>query len=76
MPVPFKLGPYVSIARFDHWFKNVFVLPGIIVAVYVDHSLLSESLVWRVVVALLATGFVASSVPGAATPPRRCKTRA
>jgi decaprenyl-phosphate phosphoribosyltransferase len=61
MAVEFKLGPYISIARFDHWFKNVFVLPGVIVAVYVDNALFSGDLAWRIVVALLAAGFVASS---------------
>jgi 4-hydroxybenzoate polyprenyltransferase len=61
MPIEFKLGPYVSIARFDHWFKNVFVLPGVIVALYVDNSLFSAALVWRLILALLAAGFVASS---------------
>jgi decaprenyl-phosphate phosphoribosyltransferase len=36
------MGPtlkgYLEIARVDHWVKNVFVLPGIVVALSVDHS--------------------------------------
>ena len=27
-----KLGPYIYIARPDHWFKNVFMLPGVALA--------------------------------------------
>jgi len=53
--------PYLKIARFDHWFKNVFVLPGVIVAIFIDGSLLTPSLFVDVIVALLATGFIASS---------------
>ena len=55
------ITPYLKIARFDHWFKNVFVLPGVIVAVFIDSSLLKSSLILDVVIALLATGFIASS---------------
>ena len=28
-----KLNPYIKIARFDHWFKNIFVLPGVAFAI-------------------------------------------
>ena len=56
-----KIWPYIQIARFDHWFKNVFVFPGVIVAVYAQPDLLRPELIWTLVVALLATGFVASS---------------
>jgi decaprenyl-phosphate phosphoribosyltransferase len=53
--------PYVQIARFDHWFKNVFVLPGTVVAVYAQPDLLEFQTLWNLLIALLATGFVASS---------------
>jgi 4-hydroxybenzoate polyprenyltransferase len=55
------LIPYLKIARFDHWFKNVFVLPGIIIAVYEDPGLWGWALLGRILLALLAVGFVASS---------------
>ncbi len=55
------LVPYLRIARFDHWFKNVFVLPGVVVAVYANPHLLGWPLLWAIVVALVATGLVASS---------------
>jgi decaprenyl-phosphate phosphoribosyltransferase len=56
-----RFAPYVSIARVDHWFKNIFVLPGIVVALYADHSLLQIGVVYKIVVALVAMGLVASS---------------
>ena len=61
------LLPYVRIARFDHWFKNVFVLPGCIVAFYARPELLGTEALWNVLVALLATGIIASSI-GKASP--------
>ena len=56
-----ELLPYIKIARFDHWFKNIFMVPGIIVALYLDRSLNIESVLWPMLVGILATGFVASS---------------
>ncbi len=56
-----SLRPYVQIARVDHWFKNVFVLPGLVVAVYADPALLEAALSWKLALALLSVGLVASS---------------
>jgi hypothetical protein len=28
------IGPYIEIARIDHWFKNAFMLLGLVVAVF------------------------------------------
>lgn len=56
-----NLIPYLQIARFDHWFKNVFVLPGVVFAVYDSPDIVGWDLMFRIVVALLAIGFVASS---------------
>ena len=56
-----NLIPYIRIARFDHWFKNVFMIPGVVVAFYVEPELLSGVAVVKLLLALLATGFVASS---------------
>lgn len=55
------LLPYLQIARFDHWVKNVFVLPGVIVALAFDPVPIDLGLVARLLVGLLAIGFVASS---------------
>ena len=51
---------YLGIARFDHWFKNIFVLPGTALAVVLTGSPLRDAL-GPTIVALLATGFLASA---------------
>lgn len=56
-----SLVGHLQIARFDHWVKNVFVLPGIIVALGFDDRQATLGLLARVVIGLLATGLVASS---------------
>jgi decaprenyl-phosphate phosphoribosyltransferase len=55
------LRGHLAICRFDHWSKNVFVLPGIVVAIAVGGVPLSLALVLRTVVGLVAIGLVASS---------------
>jgi decaprenyl-phosphate phosphoribosyltransferase len=57
----FRIGPYLSIARFDHWVKNVFVLPGFVAALAFETASFSDDLVIRLLVGLLSIGFVASS---------------
>jgi decaprenyl-phosphate phosphoribosyltransferase len=52
---------HLEIARIDHWIKNVFVLPGIVVALSVDHSQLTYGLWVRIIVGLLSTCLIASS---------------
>jgi 4-hydroxybenzoate polyprenyltransferase len=52
---------HIQIARFDHWVKNVFVLPGIIVPVSFDPQALSFTLLMRAVIAILSVGLIASS---------------
>jgi len=55
------LTPYIQIARFDHWFKNIFMLPGVIVALYAQADLLSLTAFGRICLGFLAAGIVASS---------------
>lgn len=57
----FALTPYIQIARFDHWFKNIFMLPGVIVALYAQPDLLSLTAFGRIGLGFLAAGIVASS---------------
>ena len=33
-PAPIDFWAYVQIARIDHWFKNAFMLLGVILAVF------------------------------------------
>jgi decaprenyl-phosphate phosphoribosyltransferase len=58
---PFRLRPYVQMARIDHWFKNAFMLLGVIVALFVEPSLLRWDVVPGLVLAFFATCIVASS---------------
>ncbi len=57
----FSITPYVKIARFDHWFKNVFMIPGVVVALYAQPDLFGGKVLVNIVIGLLAAGFVASS---------------
>lgn len=36
-----RIMPYVSIARPDHWFKNIFILPGVALAYFFQPDLIS-----------------------------------
>jgi decaprenyl-phosphate phosphoribosyltransferase len=55
------LRAHIAIARIDHWFKNVFVIPGIIAAIGVDPSHVAKHIVWRITVGMLSVCLVASS---------------
>ena len=48
-------------ARVDHWFKNVFMIPGIIAAIGVDREHVPPDLLWHILVGLAAACLVASS---------------
>jgi 4-hydroxybenzoate polyprenyltransferase len=52
---------HVAIARLDHWFKNVFVLPGIVVATSTEPSVAWGVLAQRSIIGLLAVCLIASS---------------
>lgn len=56
-----SLYAHVQIMRLDHWIKNVFVLPGIAVAMLVNAGRVNLNLWYAVLLGLLATGLVASS---------------
>ena len=55
------LRGHIQIARIDHWFKNVFVLPGIIAAIGVDRDHIPPNLFFRIIVGLASVCLVASS---------------
>lgn len=52
---------YIKIARIDHWIKNIFIIPGSVVATL----LLSESQrhinIWFILIGFLSTCFIASA---------------
>ena len=53
--------PYVQIARVDHWFKNTFMLLGVLLALFYEPTLLTWTSVLRLSLAVLATCLIASS---------------
>ena len=60
LPIVARVSPYLNIARFDHWVKNVFVLPGVVLSLSVFTPRWQE-LVFHLVIGMLAVGCVASS---------------
>jgi decaprenyl-phosphate phosphoribosyltransferase len=55
------IWPYVQIARVDHWFKNAFMVLGVILAVFYDPGLLTWRSALTLGLAFFATCLVASS---------------
>jgi 4-hydroxybenzoate polyprenyltransferase len=55
------LWPYVQIARVDHWFKNAFMLLGVLLAFFYKQELFTWVSVSRLSLAVLATCLIASS---------------
>lgn len=52
---------YLRLARPDHWVKNVFVLPGVVIALSVSLDSFGWPLLWRLAIGLAATCLIASS---------------
>lgn len=55
-----RLVDYIRIARVDHWFKNVFMLPGAAIALILTHSTIRDAF-WPLTIGVLSTCFVASA---------------
>ena len=55
------LKGHIQIARFDHWTKNVFVLPGVVAALFIDRAQLGRLDFLEMLIGLLAIGLIASS---------------
>lgn len=53
--------PYISIARPDHWFKNVFMALGLVLAYFCHPELFYVGTIWNVLWAVAATCICASS---------------
>ena len=56
-----RLRGHLAIMRADHWFKNVFVLPGVVVALGFAPSTHHLRVLGDLLLALIATSLVASS---------------
>lgn len=55
------ISNYLAIARPGHWFKNIFMLPGIVIALALTHSPLSAQIVLNIALAFIATCLLASA---------------
>jgi len=56
-----SIRPYIQLARPDHWFKNIFIVPGVLVAFFFEPSL-QWSAVWPGIIGgILAACVIASS---------------
>jgi 4-hydroxybenzoate polyprenyltransferase len=55
------LLPYVEIARVDHWFKNGFMILGVVLAAFYRPDAISLAVVPKLALAVFATCVVASS---------------
>jgi len=60
-PAGIDLRAYLQIARIDHWFKNSFMVLGVILALFYEPRVISWSSVWPLTIAVVATCLVASS---------------
>jgi len=58
---PTRLLPYVQIARVDHWFKNAFMVLGVMLAFFYEPDVFAGSSIWSLTMAVIATCLVASS---------------
>ena len=56
-----RISAHFAIARLDHSIKNLFVLPGIIIPLSVNPSLLNKELIWKLVLAFASITLVACS---------------
>ena len=54
------LVDYIKIARIDHWFKNVFMLPGTALAIIFANIPIWQAF-WPTVLGVLSTCFIASA---------------
>jgi 4-hydroxybenzoate polyprenyltransferase len=56
-----KLQDYISIARPDHWFKNIFILPGTALALVIGGNHINSSWAWSLCIGIIATCLIASA---------------
>jgi len=52
---------HIEICRFDHWIKNVFILPGLLIAISIYPQSIHTGLLFSILIGFLAAGLVASS---------------
>src|SRR4051812_22367514 len=60
-PVTANLNDYISIARPDHWFKNVFMIPGMVMAYMYYRVDINLTLILQLLAAVVSTCLIASA---------------
>jgi len=55
-----SLVPYIKIARPDHWFKNIFMVPGIIYAL-MQVDIVEQVMIVKILFGIISTCFIASA---------------
>ncbi len=58
---PAGLKEYIAITRPDHWFKNIFMLPGMLFALLVYDTPIDLTLLVRIVIGITSTCLIASA---------------
>ncbi|MFH0880839.1 MAG: UbiA prenyltransferase family protein [Lentisphaerota bacterium] len=56
-----RINPYIQIARPDHWFKNIFILPGILLVEFFYPHIATLSALEHILLGIVAACLVASS---------------
>lgn len=56
-----KFLPYLRMARPDNWFKNIFMAPGVLLALFFDSGLLRGSTLLSIVLGFVSACLIASS---------------
>ncbi|GHS86370.1 decaprenyl-phosphate phosphoribosyltransferase [Synergistales bacterium] len=56
-----SVNPYIRIARPDHWVKNIFIIPGVVFAIFLTKTSVTAGLLFHITLGFLATSLVASA---------------
>jgi 4-hydroxybenzoate polyprenyltransferase len=56
-----KIKDYIAIARPDHWFKNVFMLPGAALGLVIGKGFIPENWLWSLILGIVATCAITSA---------------
>jgi len=60
-PLATRLRAHVAIARIDHWSKNVFILPGMIIPLSLGAVPVNSALIAKILIGILSVCLIASS---------------
>ena len=52
---------YIKIARPDHWVKNAFIVPGVVLAILMTSPAFSVEYIWKFIMGFFSTCFIASA---------------